>query len=85
MAVWQRGAALFPQHTGLRERLQAHPLADNAPATSVSDVMEMAAVQPAYTLDGLVVVASGMQMDEARSGTALRRIDVLRRGRRSGP
>lgn len=73
VATWQRGAALFPQHAGLRERLQAHAGAEPAARPAA----DSAAAQPTYVLDGVVVAASVIGMDDTRTGTALRRIDVL--------
>jgi vitamin B12 transporter len=73
IAMWKRGAALFPEHQGLRERLQKHTGA----GIPSSPAMDSTPAQPTYTLDGVVVAASAVRMDDARSGTALRRMDVL--------
>jgi vitamin B12 transporter len=93
VATWQRGAALFPQHPALRERLRTHALAGDGGGALAQDGVGSRTdapapggarpgaatpdVAPTYTLEGVVVAASGVRMDEARSGTALRRLDVL--------
>jgi vitamin B12 transporter len=74
VAVWQRGATLFPRHAALRDRLREHGPGGTASAV---DTPEDGAPRPVYALEGLVVSASGVRMDGARSGTALRRMDVL--------
>jgi vitamin B12 transporter len=74
VSVWRRGAELFPRHTGLRERLQAH---GSAAADERGLHPDAPAVAPAYSLPGVVVAASGSRMDDPRSGVALRRLDVL--------
>jgi vitamin B12 transporter len=76
VAVWRRGAALFPQHAGLRERLQAHAGTASPPPAGAAQV-EPSAAQPTYALHEIVVAASGSRIDDPRSGVALRRLDVL--------
>ncbi|MBA4157880.1 MAG: TonB-dependent receptor [Gemmatimonadetes bacterium] len=71
--VWRKGSALFPQHAALRERLQAHDVAI-APTGAAVDSSTM---RPTYALEGLVVTASAVRMDDPRSGVAVRRLDVL--------
>ncbi|CAN5886499.1 hypothetical protein BH23GEM7_BH23GEM7_40810 [soil metagenome] len=90
VALWRRGAALFPENQALRERLRQHAAAAEAPAqpevaasaevaeAEAAEVAETAAEPQAdYTLQGIVVAASASRMDDPRSGVALRRLDVL--------
>ena len=65
VAIWKRGAALFPQEPAFAEHLRAHePRAEAAPRRAVA-------------LEGITVQASANRMDDTRSGTSLRRLDVL--------
>ncbi|HEV2132251.1 MAG TPA: TonB-dependent receptor plug domain-containing protein, partial [Longimicrobiaceae bacterium] len=75
LAIWQRGAALFPQHRPLQERLQANTAAAAA-AESRSDAAT-SSPEADYSLQGFVVAASASRMDDPRSGVALKRVDVL--------
>jgi tetratricopeptide (TPR) repeat protein len=65
--LWRKGAALFPGDTRLAERLAGE---DERPARAAS-LPDVVALEP------LAVEARDHQLDDARSGTALRRLDVL--------
>ncbi|HEV2147270.1 MAG TPA: Plug domain-containing protein, partial [Longimicrobiaceae bacterium] len=88
LAVWRRGAALFPgQSEAFRAKLAEHggaaaPPATDAPAAPVSPEAPGDAEAPAkapapVAMEGLVVRASGIRMDDRQGGTSLRRLDVL--------
>jgi vitamin B12 transporter len=77
--VWRRGLALFPDHVEMRSKLQAAGapvvpdsswLARPATAAAASDA------QTVYAFAPLRVEAVNHQLQEARPGTTLRRLDV---------
>ncbi|HEX2090866.1 MAG TPA: TonB-dependent receptor plug domain-containing protein [Longimicrobiaceae bacterium] len=74
LEVWRRGAALFPGDERLRRRLE-----ENGERTGANGTGAAAPAAPAAprALEGLVVRASGIRMDDTRGGTSLRRLDVL--------
>lgn len=91
LAVWRRGAALFPaQAEAFRRKLEENGAATSAPASSDTPAAAappvdapaapvQAPAKPAAPLamEGLVVRASGIRMDDRQGGTSLRRLDVL--------
>ncbi|HEX2190898.1 MAG TPA: TonB-dependent receptor [Longimicrobiaceae bacterium] len=84
LALWRRGAALFPaQAEAFRRKLEENGAATAAaapPADSAAAPVEQAAARPQAPpvgLEGLVVRASGIRMDERQGGTSLRKLDVL--------
>ncbi|HLL85207.1 MAG TPA: TonB-dependent receptor plug domain-containing protein, partial [Longimicrobium sp.] len=82
LAVWRRGAALFPGQARFAELIQRHERrADGvdsaAAAPAVAGRPAPGAPKQAVLLEGLTVQASANRMDDTRSGTALKRIDVL--------
>ncbi|MBW3655633.1 MAG: TonB-dependent receptor [Gemmatimonadetes bacterium] len=68
LAVWRRGAALFPDNVELRARLGGTPAGAVAAAGREGG--------PALALAPIVVEA-GTRMDDTRSQVALKRVDVL--------
>ncbi len=94
LAVWRRGAALFPaQAEAFGRQLAEHGAAAStappsdapsgtpagAPAPTPDPAAESPGARPAAPvgLEGLVVRASGIRMDDRQGGTSLRRLDVL--------
>lgn len=73
LAVWRRGAALFPENAELRAKLGggAAGTASAAPAGAAQRDTGRT-----VTLDA-IVVEGGTRMDDTRSSVALRRVDVL--------
>lgn len=68
--TWSAGLVLFPENPELRRRLPT----DHVPAAHAAGAP--AAGAGIVALDALIVDAGGQQLDGARSGTALRRLDV---------
>jgi tetratricopeptide (TPR) repeat protein len=82
LAIWRRGATLFPGEARFAELIQRHErradAGDSAAvAPAVAAASAPAAPKQAVLLDGLTVQASANRMDDTRSGTSLKRIDVL--------
>jgi tetratricopeptide (TPR) repeat protein len=101
LAVWRRGAALFPAQAGAFGKLLAEhggaassappsgsaltpapapattsPTGASAPVDSAPAPQQAKPAAP-VGLEGLVVRASGIRMDDRQGGTSLRRLDVL--------
>lgn len=76
IAIWRRGAALFPQHADLRARLGGS--ASGTAGTAAQGEVAQAAREDGagLTLDA-IVVEGGTRMDDTRSAVALTRVDVL--------
>jgi vitamin B12 transporter len=70
VAIWQRGAALFPQHAELRARAAGQAAAPGAVARAAGEDGAALALEP-------IVVEGGTRMDDTRSAVALTRVDVL--------
>lgn len=68
LAIWRRGAALFPGEPRFAELIRENERRSEAPAS---------ATPRRVLLDGITVQASANRMDDTRSGTSLRRMDVL--------
>ena len=68
-AMWRRGIALFPDNQALRDRIAEHERRTEVPVEP--------APRPAAVLNELVVSASANRMDDTRSGTSVKRLDVL--------
>ena len=87
LAIWRRGAGLFPGEARFAELIQRHErragaanFAAAAPAVSAAPAPTTpapAAPKQAVLLEGLTVQASANRMDDTRSGTSLKRMDVL--------
>ncbi|HEX8393356.1 MAG TPA: tetratricopeptide repeat protein [Longimicrobium sp.] len=95
LAVWRRGAELFPAEARFAElirenerRAQAPDSAAPAPALAAAPAAAPAPPSAASTappragqrtvaLEAITVHASSSRMDDTRSGTALKRLDVL--------
>jgi vitamin B12 transporter len=75
--AWRRGADLFPEHAGLRERLRVHAVPSAAASGGDVQQADETTVSPTFSLQGIVVAASGSRVDDPRSGVALRRLDVV--------
>jgi hypothetical protein len=83
-AVWQRGAALFPENAGLAERLAGEDRGEVPAADAVAmrdadagDDEPAAAREVDYSMEPLVARADGgYAMDDARPQASLSRIDV---------
>jgi tetratricopeptide (TPR) repeat protein len=87
LAIWRRGAELFPREARFAELIQRHERradgADSAAAIPAVAAAPAPAGAPApapkrpVLLEGLTVQASANRMDDTRSGTSLKRMDVL--------
>jgi vitamin B12 transporter len=76
--TWEKGHRLFPQNPSLAARLGATPAAAaSAPATGTAPPSAPPAVKAPVRLDAITVQAGVNRMDDAHSGTALRRVEVL--------
>jgi vitamin B12 transporter len=69
VAVWRRGAALFPAHAELAARLGGGGTAAAAPADSAREGRPVTLAP--------IVVEGGNRMDDTRSAVSLKRVDVL--------
>lgn len=79
-AVWLEGVRLFPDNAQLRQRMEESggmPRAEDAGTESPARAARPAALPDVHALTPLRVDAAQQQLDEARSGTSLRRIDVM--------
>jgi tetratricopeptide (TPR) repeat protein len=80
-ATWRRGAELFSDHEGLRDRSGSLPPLEpgaTPPDTGRFDPPAGAADPnvPAYELEPLVVEAGGYSMDDSRTATRVTKLDV---------
>ncbi len=73
VAIWKRGAALFPREPAFAEHLRRNARRADAAAPPAAPPRP----QRAVALEGITVQASANRMDDTRSGTSLRRLDVL--------
>lgn len=77
ISVWRRGLALFPASEGLRRRLGENGEQGGVQGTGAPAPAPAPAAKAPVSMEGLVIRASGIRMDETRGGTSLRRLDVL--------
>jgi hypothetical protein len=85
-STWAAGAQRFPEHAGLREKAGSGGGGERQPAVDAAELQPDAAVgttnpplvpgPPRYDLQPIVVEASGYSMEDSRSATRLRRVDV---------
>jgi tetratricopeptide (TPR) repeat protein len=76
LAVWRRGAALFPHEVRFAELIRQNERRADAPDSAAAPLATRPTVR-AVALEGITVHAGANRMDDTRSGTALRRLDVL--------
>ncbi|HEX8362366.1 MAG TPA: hypothetical protein VF613_19765 [Longimicrobium sp.] len=83
LAIWRRGAELFPQEPAFAEHIRknerrAEAVDSMAPAVAAAPPALPAPSRPerSVALEGITVQATN-RMDDTRSGTSLRRLDVL--------
>jgi len=74
LEIWRRGAGLFPAEARFGELIQRHGRRADAADSAAAPAP---APKRAVLLERLTVQASANRMDDTRSGTSLRRIDVL--------
>lgn len=77
-AVWREGAERFPEHEGLRGRVNLLPPlapATTTPPTGRSDAPVTEDASP-HRMDPIVVEAGGYSMDDPRTATRISRLEV---------
>src|SRR5687767_13104685 len=80
VAMWQRGAAIFPHDAELKTRLATvkakSPVPDPAPVPETATATAPATATDVVSLRPIVVEGGSYSVDDPRSATALRRMDV---------